>query len=96
MPERGPEASLRMSLAIFISEAASVFRETAGHYDRVVGGEGREFVGMRAERQAGELGDFAAARSANSGGAFSRCRPPFRRSPFTGRRGYGDAGAVAI
>ena len=58
-PQRGPEASQRMSLAIFISEAASVFERAAGEDELVVGGERGEFVGMRAERQAGQLGDLA-------------------------------------
>ena len=39
-PQRGPDASQRMSLAIFISEAASVFSAPRGEDDFVVGEQG--------------------------------------------------------
>ena len=56
-PQRGPEPSHLMSLAIFISEAASVLsalRQPRWRRERQLG----EFVLGRAEGQAGDVGDF--------------------------------------
>ena len=62
-PQRGPEASQRMSLAIFISEAASGFERALGEDEFVMRGERGELVGVRAEGKSGEFGDLL-------GGAF--------------------------
>ncbi len=56
-PQRGPEPSQRMSLAIFISEQASVLSAPLRHHERVVSGERGELVGRRNERQPGQRGD---------------------------------------
>ena len=47
IPARGPEPSQRMSLAIFISDAASVASAPLMNTTRVVGGERRELVAAR-------------------------------------------------
>ena len=69
-----------MSLAIFISDTASVLSAPLREHERVVRGERGELVRRGHERQPGELGDLRrgalgelrVARSA-------RCRPPCRR-----------------
>ena len=43
----------------FHERGGQSFERAAGKNDFVVGGEGGEFVGVRAKGQAGELGDFA-------------------------------------
>ena len=51
MPQRGPLESSRTSLAILMSDAASVFQRAVRVHQRVVGGERLELVGRRDERQ---------------------------------------------
>jgi hypothetical protein len=65
-PERGPDASQRTSLAIFISATASVLQRAVQRDERLVSAERRELVRRRLERQPGELGDLLRARSAYS------------------------------
>jgi len=55
MPQRGPLASHRTSLAILVSEAASVFKRAVGIQQRVVRRERLEFVTRRNERESGRL-----------------------------------------
>src|ERR1700758_5016727 len=58
-PQRGPEASQRMSLAILMSEAARVFNAPERKRG-FVGREGRvKFVGGGGEGKAGQFRDFA-------------------------------------
>ena len=57
-PARGPDASQRMSLAIFISDTASVCIAPLREDDLVVGGERGELVRRGDERKPGELGDL--------------------------------------
>ena len=57
-PARGPDASHRMSLAIFISDTASVRTAPLANTERVVRGERGELVVGVVERQARELGDL--------------------------------------
>ncbi len=59
MPQRGPEASQRTSLAILLSEAATVLRAPWAWTSGVVGGQGLELVGGGHEGQAGQLGQLA-------------------------------------
>ena len=57
-PQRGPEPSRRMSLAILVSDTASDV-EHAGQLDeRVVARQRLELVGRGLERQPGQLGDL--------------------------------------
>ena len=58
MPARGPEASQRMSLAIFIRAAPSILSAPGGEDEVVVRRKRRELVRMRTERQAGEFGNL--------------------------------------
>ena len=51
-PARGPDASQRMSFAIFISDTAERLQCAAREHDRVVSGEGRELVLRGDERAA--------------------------------------------
>ena len=50
-PERGPLASQRTSLAIFISAAAERLQRAVQEHQRVVGGERLELVGRGDEGQ---------------------------------------------
>jgi len=77
-PQRGPEASQRMSLAILRAKRRA-FSERPSEHDFVVRGERGEFVGMRAKRQTGKLSDFAGGALANSGWAL---RPVRRGAPM--------------
>ncbi len=63
MPQRGPEASQRTSLAILVSEAASVFERAVRVHEGVVGGERLELVGRGHEGMAGQLGELLAPRA---------------------------------
>ena len=57
MPARGPEASIRMSLAIFIRLSGHRFQGAVGFHDGIVGSQGFKFVFGRDEGQAGEFGN---------------------------------------
>ena len=58
-PERGPEASKRMSLAILKSAAARVFSAPCANTQRLVAGKRGELVRRRHERKAGRARDCA-------------------------------------
>ena len=71
-PERGPEASQRTSLAIFISATASVFSAPCAATSAVVGGQRGELVGGADEGQAAVCAaSSGATRSPNSGWVLS-------------------------
>ena len=57
MPQRGPEPSRRMSLAILISDAATRLERAVSFDQGVVGGQRLELVGRGDEGQAGDLRD---------------------------------------
>ena len=70
IPQRGPLASQRMSLAIFSRRHRQASLGGADVDQRVVGREGRELVGRRDERMArSPAAIWAAAVSPNSGWA---------------------------
>ena len=57
-PQRGPDASQRMSLAIFISDTASVLSAPLANTSASCAASAANLFGRRHERQAGELGDL--------------------------------------
>ena len=58
MPQRGPEASQRTSLAILLSDGGQRLQRAVGVDQRVVGGQGLELVGRGDEGMAGQLGEL--------------------------------------
>ena len=82
-PERGPEASQRTSLAIFISAAATVLSAPCAMHHRVVRGQRLELVGRRHEGSAGlarQLGGDALAELGVRVQAGANRRPPIASS----------------
>ena len=69
-PQRGPEASQRMSLAIFISGTASPRSAGVARDHGVEAALGGELVGRGHERLAGQLGDLGRTSAPKPGGAF--------------------------
>ena len=67
-PERGPEASQRTSLAIFIRAAASVLIAPCAFNERVVRSERLELVGRGDEGESGQLRDLGGDFLAETGG----------------------------
>ena len=57
-PARGPDASQRMSLAIFISDTASVLSAPLANTSASCAASAANLLRRRHERQAGELGDL--------------------------------------
>ena len=70
-PERGPEPSQRMSLAIFISAAASVFRAPDASTIASCAASASNLLGALTNGSPVSRPIQAATRSANPGGAFS-------------------------
>ena len=69
MPQRGPEASQRTSLAIFISDAASVFSAPWANTSASCAASASNLLGAVTNGWPVSSASFAATRSANSGWA---------------------------
>src|SRR5258708_2968358 len=82
-PQRGPEASHRISFAIFISEAASVFSAPLANTISSCAESAVNLFGCDRNGSPVNSPIFRAARSANSASAFNPAplpRPPFPKS----------------
>ena len=82
-PQRGPEASQRTSLAIFISEAARVFSAPLAKTISSCAERAANLLGCERNGSPVSSAIFFAARSANSGGALRpvpTAVPPMARS----------------